>query len=61
MKISIDEETCIGCGVCENLCPRCFKIENGISKVEIHNCDSCDVKEVAESCPVGAILVEQQD
>ncbi len=61
MKISIDEETCIGCGVCENLCPQCFKMENGISKIITQECDSCDVKEVAENCPVDAILIEQQD
>jgi len=59
MKITIDEERCIGCGTCESLCSQCFKMENGVAKVVKKECDDCDVKEVAENCPVQAINIEE--
>ena len=61
MKVFVDEEKCIGCGVCEGMCPQCFKMENGSSKVMAQGCDSCDLEEVAKSCPVDAIIIEQQE
>jgi ferredoxin len=34
MKVSIDREGCIGCGVCEATCPEVFKlIEDGKSSI----------------------------
>ena len=62
MKIFIEEENCIGCGLCENLCPAVFKLNSGLAKVikeEIKNkekCD-CDIDEVIESCPCDAIKI----
>jgi len=58
MKVSIDEEKCIGCGTCEGMCPQCFVVENGTSKVKAQECESCDSKEVASSCPTGAIILD---
>ncbi len=26
MKVRVDEAACIGCGVCESLCPEVFKL-----------------------------------
>lgn len=59
MKVTVDEEKCIGCGTCEGLCPQCFTVENGISKVKAQECDSCDMVETSKSCPTGAIVVEE--
>lgn len=28
MKAIVDENTCISCGLCENLCPEVFKLVN---------------------------------
>ncbi|RKX43855.1 MAG: ferredoxin, partial [Thermotogae bacterium] len=25
-KVTVDKDACIGCGVCENLCPEVFKL-----------------------------------
>jgi ferredoxin len=58
MKISVDENLCIGCGTCESMCSACFKMEDGISHVIKEECDDCDLTEVVESCPVRAITVE---
>lgn len=59
MKITVDENLCIGCGTCESMCPSCFKVEEGVSKVISQECADCNVQEVADSCPVRAISVEQ--
>ncbi len=59
MKITVDENICIGCGTCEVMCPDCFAVEDGVSKVKkADGCESCNVKEVADACPVKAISVE---
>lgn len=60
MKIKVDESKCIGCGTCAALCDACFEVEGGVSRVKNSSCDSCDLKQVAESCPVDAISVEEE-
>lgn len=59
MKVIIDENRCIGCGTCEGLYPDCFKIENEVAIVINNEHLNYDAKEIAQSCPVGAILVEE--
>ena len=52
----VDQELCIGCGVCAELCPAVFEIREDKSWViDPDNCDSCDCEEAAASCPVSAI------
>ena len=58
-KVTIDENTCVGCGLCVNNCPDCFEMgDNGIAIVKSSECASCDLQEVASQCPVNSILVE---
>lgn len=59
MKITIDENLCIGCGTCESLCSHCFQIEDGVAKVVSDDCTECNVQDVANSCPAGAITVTE--
>ena len=58
MKVSV-EDSCIACGACESICEAVFtvsdKAEANAANVEA-NADS--VKEAAEACPVGAIVIE---
>jgi len=54
----VDETLCVGCGLCEQACPEVFKIEDGIAKVKAASCATHDAKEVAEQCPVQAIITE---
>lgn len=52
----VDQELCIGCGVCAELCPEIFAIRDDKSwVVGPDRCDSCDCEEAVASCPVDAI------
>ena len=59
-KITVNQETCIGCGNCQDVCPEVFSIEDdGISHVKTGAPLNLEcVKEAAENCPVTAITVE---
>jgi len=54
----VNEELCIGCGTCESLCPKVFKVENGKSHVISQDAGDCNIQETIDSCPVGAISLE---
>jgi ferredoxin len=58
----VDQELCIGCGVCAELCPDVFEIRDDKSWViGPEKCADCDCQEAAASCPVDAIeLVENK-
>ena len=59
-KITVDRETCIGCGNCQDICPEVFTLEaDGKSHVKkgAPLNKEC-VQEAAENCPVTAITVE---
>jgi ferredoxin len=56
--ITINQETCIGCGSCAAICPNTFKMNDaGKSEVISQNDVEC-AKTAAQSCPVQAIIVE---
>jgi ferredoxin len=60
MKAKIDPNICIGCGTCESLCGQCFKLDGNVAKVIKDDCGKgCNLEEVAQSCPVGAISIEK--
>lgn len=54
----VNEELCIGCGTCESLCPKVFKVEEGKSKVVSQDTEGCNIQETIDSCPVAAISME---
>lgn len=55
-KIAIDEALCTGCGLCAANCPDAFEIgDDGIAHATASACGACDIKEVADQCPVNAI------
>jgi len=61
MKAIVDESTCTGCGLCEEVCPVVFELVDDIAKVKTDPVpteeeDNC--REAAESCPVDAIAVQ---
>ncbi len=58
MKVII-EDSCIGCGACESICDAVFHVEDKAAVKEdgISGNEAC-VKEAADACPVGAIIVD---
>jgi len=57
-KISIDDSLCTGCGVCAANCPDVFEVgDDSLAHVIGGKCE-CDLKEIAEQCPVSAISVQ---
>ena len=57
MKIEIDRDGCISCGLCAEICPEVFRIaEDGLSTVIPGASGSDDkVGEAADACPVSVI------
>lgn len=62
MKAFVDQDLCIGCGLCEGTCPEVFQL-NDSGKAETY-ADTTDenrdaVLEAIDGCPVGAIREEE--
>ncbi len=58
-KIVIEDSLCTGCGLCASNCPDVFEVgDDNIAHAIADNCAECDLKEVAEQCPVNAIIIK---
>ncbi|MDL2238409.1 ferredoxin [Christensenellaceae bacterium OttesenSCG-928-K19] len=59
MNVSIDQEGCIGCGLCVALCPTVFCMEGNVAAVcgTLTKENEEDANEAAESCPVSVIAI----
>ena len=62
MKAVVDQETCIGCGLCPSMCPEVFQMnDDGKAESvvdEVPGEVAVSAKEAEGSCPVNAIKVE---
>jgi ferredoxin len=62
MKVIIDEEECIGCGSCVELCPEVFRMNEDKEKAEVilpeGGSEECN-EEAIDTCPVSCIHWEE--
>jgi ferredoxin len=63
MKVRIDEDLCIACGVCVDLVPDVFALEDEpwaevIVETVPEDLED-DVRDSAEECPTEAIIIEE--
>lgn len=65
MKVVLNRDACIGCGACAALCEDIFEIDNeGFSKVikeEVKDEEVELTRDAIESCPTGAITLEEKE
>ncbi len=62
MKVRVDSDLCVGCGMCVDVCDKVFRI-NEMNQSEVveqpNTSEDCDkVKECAMVCPVSAIVMD---
>lgn len=62
MRSFVDKDTCIGCGLCQGICPEVFSIDDDGKAVAIaKNIPDSDIdsaKDAESQCPVEAITIE---
>ena len=62
MKVYVENDNCIGCGLCVSLCPDVFQINDcGKSEVKIKNFSDfeSEINQCIEACPVNAIKIKK--
>jgi ferredoxin len=64
MKATVKKDICIGCGLCVDICPEVFVMDDEfniaktiVDRVPAERKDTC--KDAATNCPVEAIVVEE--
>ena len=60
MKVSVDQDLCVGCGLCVNTCPDVFvmKDDKAVAKVSaVPAAGEDSAKQAKDECPVEAIII----
>ena len=61
-KVYIDEDECISCGSCEEVCPEVFKLNDDTDKAEVIKAEGGPedlIEEAIGICPVECIYWEE--
>ena len=63
MRATVDKDLCIGCGLCPDVCPEVFQMDDddkASAKVETVPPEAEDAcRDAAAQCPVEAIKIEE--
>jgi ferredoxin len=64
MEVHVDEDVCIGGGLCADICPDVFKMNDRgfleIDSDEVPEGEEESCREAAEECPVCAIVIREE-
>jgi ferredoxin len=61
-KVYVDQDECIGCGSCEEICPEVFKLNADTEKAEVIKPEGGPedlIQEAVDTCPVSCIHWEE--
>ncbi|NQS99581.1 MAG: ferredoxin [Candidatus Omnitrophica bacterium] len=61
MKAQVNEELCVGCGLCADICTEVFVMEGDKAKIKanpVPEASSECSQKAKEDCPVEAIIIE---
>jgi len=64
VKISVDEDACLGCGLCMHICPEVFEMDYEKAHVNIAEVPprmESVCKEAAGDCPSSAITITDDE
>ena len=61
MKARVERRLCRGCGLCAEMCPEVFALDDRGKAYVLPDADfeACDLEDVANSCPAEAISLEE--
>ncbi len=61
-ELKVDKTKCFGCGACASMAPDHFTMgDDGLSEaISQENLDDPNVQNAVDSCPVGAITIEEK-
>jgi len=64
MKVFLDQDACIGCGLCPDICPEVFEMiaDEDVARAKVESVPPAaedGVREAADSCPVDAICFDE--
>jgi ferredoxin len=61
-RVVIDEDACVFCGTCEQICPEVFRLNEAKQKSEVIRAEGGPtelIQEAIDSCPAAAIRWEE--
>ena len=59
VTLELNEEKCVGCGMCSEVCPQAVIAINGVGRAWIQDRDACmECGACSRNCPTGAFSVQ---
>ncbi len=58
-KVVINEDQCVGCGLCVNLCEDVFELDDDVAKVKGGDTTNKELKSAIDGCPTNCISIKE--